>query len=419
MPLHVDTLGLDNLAADPAAPDDGYVWYNTTSGELKARVAGVTEVVSPVSSSPWTLAAGVISPTVLANDVAIGTNTMSGTEVFRVNGDALFDNRISMPLTTSSSIGVVYIDTTAFLHGFEDPTTDGQNVFVGGAGNFGLGGGAAFQSSRNVGVGTLACQNIDLGFGNMGVGNAALRATVDGFNNVAIGVNALTYNVDGFFNLAFGEAAGRRDITNTNVTGPQRCVFVGSTTRPSTTSPIQQILIGASVDGRENYSFVIGSQDINTGYLTGDTMIMGVGDGGVVAAEDLFLRGPDVTTGGAGNVVGTDFTISAGLGTGTGDTGRIILQTPREAAAGDNLQTRSDLMVLDVDTVYPGTTGDNLGSDALRWDAYLTNVDINGTITIDGNPGLNGTYTFGGGGSGDIATMTFTDGLLTGVTTVP
>ena len=33
--------------------------------------------------------------------------------------------------------------------------------------------------------------------------------------------------------------------------------------------------------------------------------------------------------------------------------------------------------------------------------------------------GYTGTLTFGGGGSGDVATLTLTDGRVTGVTTVP
>jgi hypothetical protein len=33
--------------------------------------------------------------------------------------------------------------------------------------------------------------------------------------------------------------------------------------------------------------------------------------------------------------------------------------------------------------------------------------------------GVSGTYSFGGGASGDIASMTFTNGLLTATTTVP
>ena len=42
-----------------------------------------------------------------------------------------------------------------------------------------------------------------------------------------------------------------------------------------------------------------------------------------------------------------------------------------------------------------------------------------GAYEVGGVAGLSGTYTFGGGASGDIAQMTFTSGILTAVTTVP
>lgn len=48
-----------------------------------------------------------------------------------------------------------------------------------------------------------------------------------------------------------------------------------------------------------------------------------------------------------------------------------------------------------------------------------TGAIFKGTISTDGNTGLTNTYTFGGGSTGDIASMTFTNGILTGVTTVP
>jgi hypothetical protein len=38
---------------------------------------------------------------------------------------------------------------------------------------------------------------------------------------------------------------------------------------------------------------------------------------------------------------------------------------------------------------------------------------------LGSSSGLTGTYTFGGGGSGDIASMTFNNGYLTAVTLVP
>ena len=43
----------------------------------------------------------------------------------------------------------------------------------------------------------------------------------------------------------------------------------------------------------------------------------------------------------------------------------------------------------------------------------------NGNLYTNGTQGLSNTYTFGGGSTGDIASMTFTNGILTAVTTVP
>lgn len=55
-------------------------------------------------------------------------------------------------------------------------------------------------------------------------------------------------------------------------------------------------------------------------------------------------------------------------------------------------------------------TGDFRAAREIRADSHF---DVNGVN------GLSGTYSFGGGGTGDIATMTFTGGILTAVTTVP
>jgi hypothetical protein len=53
-------------------------------------------------------------------------------------------------------------------------------------------------------------------------------------------------------------------------------------------------------------------------------------------------------------------------------------------------------------------------------DSYHAGVfQAGGYKSSDGSAGLSATYTFGGGGSGDIATMTFKNGILTAITTVP
>jgi len=46
-------------------------------------------------------------------------------------------------------------------------------------------------------------------------------------------------------------------------------------------------------------------------------------------------------------------------------------------------------------------------------------MNILSGLEANGNAGLSATYTFGGGSTGDVASMTFTDGILTGVTTNP
>lgn len=63
-----------------------------------------------------------------------------------------------------------------------------------------------------------------------------------------------------------------------------------------------------------------------------------------------------------------------------------------------------------------GTGNDIVGSNFQV--SKAGEVDGSG-FAVAGTPGLTSTYTFGGGGSGDIASMTFDGGILTGVTLVP
>jgi hypothetical protein len=71
---------------------------------------------------------------------------------------------------------------------------------------------------------------------------------------------------------------------------------------------------------------------------------------------------------------------------------------------------------------FQGSTGFGVGVTSPSY-----TIDVNGDINVqsgnvyrfNGSAGLTGTYTFGGGSSGDIASMTFAGGILIGVTTVP
>jgi hypothetical protein len=66
---------------------------------------------------------------------------------------------------------------------------------------------------------------------------------------------------------------------------------------------------------------------------------------------------------------------------------------------------------------------DSSGTQKVYLEAQNGSIDVATQYKCNGNNGIGGTggttYTFGGGGSGDIASMTFHGGILTAVTTVP
>ncbi len=93
-------------------------------------------------------------------------------------------------------------------------------------------------------------------------------------------------------------------------------------------------------------NLVINPKNIGAGVIA-----LGSGEGGATAGSGTTLRAVDVATGGAGNVNGADLTIAAGLGTGTGTRGLVIIQTPQVAGAGDNPQTLETLATFGEDGV--------------------------------------------------------------------
>jgi hypothetical protein len=77
----------------------------------------------------------------------------------------------------------------------------------------------------------------------------------------------------------------------------------------------------------------------------------------------------------------------------------------------------ADSKVSDLTTVPSPLTGSEQVLIVQSGTTYKVNANF---ISALGNGGaLSGTYTFGGGGPGDIASMTFNNGFLTSVTLVP
>ncbi len=62
-------VALAGLAADPGSPADGWLWHNSTTGQLRARLGGVTRILAD-QDVPW------ISPA--AGDYALTTTSAGG-----------------------------------------------------------------------------------------------------------------------------------------------------------------------------------------------------------------------------------------------------------------------------------------------------------------------------------------------------
>ena len=77
--------GVPALASDPGSPANGLIWYNTTAGQVKMRLAGITRVLIADFQPYQTPAAGSYAMTTFS-----GMGSATGTIVGVANGIDLF-----------------------------------------------------------------------------------------------------------------------------------------------------------------------------------------------------------------------------------------------------------------------------------------------------------------------------------------
>ncbi|MDP2303937.1 MAG: tail fiber domain-containing protein [Ignavibacteria bacterium] len=125
----------------------------------------------------------------------------------QATGFVTLNNSMSLPNTTSSTIGVIYKGSTRFIHNYYGTGTPGGNTFVGAAaGNFTMSG-SGDATSYNSGFGASSLQSNTTGQKNSAFGVQTLRLNQDGYENAAFGFNALYSNTSGYHNSAFGVSA--------------------------------------------------------------------------------------------------------------------------------------------------------------------------------------------------------------------
>ncbi len=140
------------------------------------------------------------------------TNTLgsSGTFIIKDGSTTFFtlsqsDGRITLPLTTSSSLGVIYKGADRFFHDFKPTGAYGDNTFLGiNSGNFSMPSSNGLESSYNTGIGAGSLNRITTGSLNTSLGSSSLYYNTSGSENTGIGTLSLYFNTTGKQNTAVG-----------------------------------------------------------------------------------------------------------------------------------------------------------------------------------------------------------------------
>jgi len=288
--------------------------------------------------------------------------------------DTLTVGRGASGVATNTAVGVSALNAV---------TSGGQNTAIGNsAGAFittqvrntlvGYLAGQKVTSSSNTLIGSSAGSNMTTGDSNTGVGKSALNQCSTGFghtvvgadagssvstsnNNTLIGFQAATSLQDGSNNVVVGRSAGAFTAASDNVNAIADCVFLGYSTRASTVSDSNSIVIGGSAQGEGSNTTVIGNTSTTQTHLYGATQLIGSSSAATIIP---FQR----TTSGAGN----DITIKATNGFTSGAGGSVILQ------AGQQVTTGGDGSVI---IRAPGGTA---GTNELKVTASGTTYDLSG-----------------------------------------
>jgi len=413
-------------------------FYIDSSGTHSSNVIGFQSFISNSNSldntgiklnAINTGSGGAYAIDIIAGDI----NTNSGNTDILLGG-ATSSDKISFSNSTDEVLvvqgnGEVYANgrgliasNTAFGEGTLNASTTGGNNTV-----FG----------KNTG------KNLTTGQINTAFGNNTLTDCTTGGNNVALGQYALDNisTTDG--NVGLGSQAGRfiTGGSTPNITG-EKSIFVGRSTKAKADGETNQIVIGDATTGNGSNTVTIGNSSTTDNYIMGDFNTQ--------SGTTNFITGGDTSSDTINfeNASGTDvMTVSGdgtiGMGTAPSSTATVKLSSSlsygmliQGTATNGIFGTSSKSGANGVRATVTGATGTNR---AMRAQATTTNTGTNIGLDIDCSGGANnyalrinsgdlitpsgtgqtGTYTFGGGGSGDIATMQFENGILIATTTVP
>lgn len=146
------------------------------------------------------------------------------------NGYIELTKSLKLANTTSSTTGIIFKNTTRFMHDYSDAGTTGNNIFIGlNSGNFSLAG-TSFESSYNVALGSNSLNSLTTGYNNTAIGGYTLQNNTIGYQNTAVGNGSLNDNTSGTDNTAVGNSSLAKNTTgHSNSTLGTNTLFLNTT----------------------------------------------------------------------------------------------------------------------------------------------------------------------------------------------
>ena len=180
------------------------------------------------------------------------------------DGFLSLNNSFTLPVTTGSTLGVIFKGANRFIHDYKAPGANGFNTFVGvNSGNFTMTASFSYQASNNTSVGYSSLSSLTTGYRNSAFGYASLYSNTTGRDNSAFGYESLNSNT-----AVDNSAFGMQSLFN-NTTGADNSAFgmqsLFNNTTGNANSAFGYYSLYTNNIGRDNSAFGYQSLNFNTG----------------------------------------------------------------------------------------------------------------------------------------------------------
>ncbi|MGO9275186.1 MAG: hypothetical protein ACLQOO_33955 [Terriglobia bacterium] len=332
-----------------------------------------------------------------------GTSQQAGAN-FNIAGSGTLGGILSLPATTSATVGVIDLGGNPFIHACCSAVE--RNTFVGiGAGNF------TTTGSENTASGNAALISNTTGGGNAASGANALQANTTGSLNTASGTDALFSNTTGKGNAATGASALQANTTGSDNTAVGYNAGVnGADTLPTTGSYSTYLGANATTtaDGLTNAAAIGACASVSAS----NALVLGAVSG---ACSGTIKASTSVGIGTGAPQKPLDVATSGGIRLSqTGDmvsTNEIFFQDNGQIRSHDDnhrfiFDRSDDIMELREFGSIVLSSGATSGNRTATF-----TIDNNGNAAITGNLNVNGSFTGNGSGLTNLNATTL-GGLL-------